>query len=1095
MANADRVGTAFVQLQFEFNESQVRRQAQTAADAVQRQLEQTLRGGQGRLTTAAAALGERSGDSFARGLVQRAGAGIKELNTQFQGISSKVSAPIAAGFLGIAGAAGVLVKQGSDAARVLQNLEQGLKAIFGELEGGAPRTEKFISELRELAKASGQSFDALGSAGKGLIATGLSAERTTEILTAFSKAAALSGASTQQFELALFGLSQVQAKGRLSSEELRRQIAENLPGAISVTEVYKQLAEQLDITTSEVIKLQEAGKITADQGIQAILDAINEAPGITQAFEARLQTLDGQLGVLRETLNEVLQLGFRPFVEALAKGFAEIQKSSAFADIQKELSQFSKIIGEELVKAVQVLLPVIPDLVKTFTELTEAVAPLLPEIAEVIRIILELSLPIINLAADILNLILNGLGPLSTIIRELVAGAVFGGLLSLLGKASGALRVIGPLGNAVSRIFGTMSETLTKLAPAVQAVTTAIGLIQEAIEAVLSPLESFINMISKIPGVNIVTGAIKTVTNAAVSAGKAVLGFGADLIGMGDDADKASRPVTKLFSLFGKFRPETQSMFGWVQTIKDGAKEAGKLGDRLSTLADRFKEVNSARDALKDSQEAVADAQDEYNKLLQRGRVDLDAVARAQERYNDTLDRTAEAQERAAEAHDRVGEAIEKEKEALDELREAQTPATAEELAEADDNVTRAKIEAVRATRALFKAQKALNGEEEVGINLAGMSIDQIRTTVAGIRASAAAKRATAKEEGKSEQELAEDVILADIGVRDANRDVTEAEEERQRVQDKGTDKDPEVIASMGAVAQASSNTAAAKRDEAKAIGEVAAAKRDEVAVSGELAALQQGDPQFDEDLADARERIARAKEDEVTAQKDLNAAIAAALFNQQEINRLKIAELALNKDLILQNPAVLNEFVGSFGNLADFVPEGGGLFANIQRAAVMARFSDPAFIRQIATELLTTPGSTLREVLKRLGIPGLMAGGLVTSPMLANIGEFGRAEAVLPLTHPGNFFKTWNASMPYMHPQIKDAFTPTLPKVGTGKQAVSVKPTRSDALLNEILLALQDSNGRATIEAPITVNPAPGMNERMLARQISRKLKRDLRR
>lgn len=1138
---SDVVGQAFVQLEFQFNPAQVSRQAQQTADKIQNELNAKLRGGQGRLNSAGTALGQGIGDSFRSGLLDRASAGFSELHKRFESFGkafTPISAGVAGGFAAIIGSAALLSKVGVDAASDLQNLEQSLKAIFGELDGGTEKTDAFIASLRALAKASGQSFNQLGQTGRTLIATGLSAERTTEILTDFSKAAALSGASTRQFELALLGLTQVQAKGRLSSEELRRQIAENLPGAISVTKVYEQLAKQLGLTTKEVIKLQEAGGITADQGIQAILDAINATEGISRAFEARLQTLSGQLGVLRETFNEVVQLGFKPFVSALAQGFAEIRQDAAFGEIQAELEDFSNVMGEVVVDAIKELLPIIPGLVKTFTELAESIAPLVVDIANITRSMLQLVLPVINLAADIIDLILNGLGPFSTIIRQIVAGAVLGGLISLLGKAVGIFRIFGPIANVVSRIFQKLADAAKVLAPIVGIITSAVGLLQNLIEDILGPLGRLLDFLNLSLGpFKAVAGAIGDVAGAAFDGVKGFFGFNNEARKTPAILNESLNPLNSLNTLFSQTIQRINAARGVLGlfrgTLSNISGVLGKTGDffdnfvsahgteilatSLTKLTAKFDGLSDASASLKDAQKGVADAQKKLNELLQEGRFDLEAIANAEERVigaseevADALERVAEATQGIADANQAladsqqdVADAIQDEADAVVALEEARQPATVSELSEAEDALTRARIAQAQATRELNKADEELDATETERVNLAGLSLDQIRTTIAGIRASAAAKRATQKDEeedAKSAEELQEEQILRELDVRDAIRTVEDAEADLIALKKKGGPTDEDVISRQEDLAQASRDVEAAKRDEiaatrdiegakrdeAKAIRDVESAKRGEIAAQIELNALRLGDPDFDERIAKARERITEAKQREIEAQRTLNEAIAEVTGNEERIVALKLEQLRLNRELILQTPDLTREFVASFGNLDQFL-----------QGPLNPRFFEPAFIRQVAERLLNTPGSSLRDILKQLGVPGLMAGGVVTSPTLAHIGEFARPEAVMPLTHPGNFFKTWQESMPFMHPKIRDAFMPTIPKISSGssRQATTVKPSRSDLLLSEILLALQDSAGRATIEAPITVNPGPGMDERLLARQIARKLRREIKR
>ncbi len=129
------------------------------------------------------------------------------------------------------------------------------------------------------------------------------------------------GASSEEVAGALTAISQIKAKGRVQSEELL-QLAER---GVSTELVITSLGKALGKTNDQVRALMQAGKITADQGIAAIGEAIKIKTGEKEFGEAGSKfaatTLTGMTNVFKAKGAAVmLQLGAairKPLGEAL----------------------------------------------------------------------------------------------------------------------------------------------------------------------------------------------------------------------------------------------------------------------------------------------------------------------------------------------------------------------------------------------------------------------------------------------------------------------------------------------------------------------------------------------------------------------------------------------------------------------------------------------------------------------------------------------------------------------------------------------------------------------------------------------------------
>jgi len=85
--------------------------------------------------------------------------------------------------------------------------------------------------------------------------SGLSLRETQEIFDNVGVASRSLGLSKDRIDLVMLALTQMASKGKVSSEELRRQLAESLPGAFEIA------AKSMGVTTAELNKMLQAGTV------------------------------------------------------------------------------------------------------------------------------------------------------------------------------------------------------------------------------------------------------------------------------------------------------------------------------------------------------------------------------------------------------------------------------------------------------------------------------------------------------------------------------------------------------------------------------------------------------------------------------------------------------------------------------------------------------------------------------------------------------------------------------------------------------------------------------------------------------------------
>lgn len=128
----------------------------------------------------------------------------------------------------------------------------------------------------------GKAYADLTAATKGTRAEG---EATRAVFEAVAGAMSVAGKSADDTQGALLALSQMASKGVVAMEELRGQLGERLPGALNA------VANGFGITTAELIKLVEAGQVTAEQLFPALASGLDKLYGSTSAAGKQAETL------------------------------------------------------------------------------------------------------------------------------------------------------------------------------------------------------------------------------------------------------------------------------------------------------------------------------------------------------------------------------------------------------------------------------------------------------------------------------------------------------------------------------------------------------------------------------------------------------------------------------------------------------------------------------------------------------------------------------------------------------------------------------------------------------------------------------------
>jgi len=184
--------------------------------------------------------------------------------------------------VGAGAAVGGFIKGSIDQAVELETITRKLQNTLGQQ--GANGALNFTNQLsRDL----GLNFKTLADSFAGFTAAASAANVPIEtqkgLFAAVSKAGQALGLSNDAVQGSFLALQQVASKGTVQMEELRGQLGERLPIALTAT------AKGLGISQQELIKLVESGKLTAAQFFPALAKGLNDLTAGAGGLETSAQ--------------------------------------------------------------------------------------------------------------------------------------------------------------------------------------------------------------------------------------------------------------------------------------------------------------------------------------------------------------------------------------------------------------------------------------------------------------------------------------------------------------------------------------------------------------------------------------------------------------------------------------------------------------------------------------------------------------------------------------------------------------------------------------------------------------------------------------
>ncbi len=238
---------------------------------------------------------------------------------------------VAAG-LGIATTIGGIISMLKDAATESVNLAvrfQSLQAGFTAVSGGALAAARDLAFVRTESTRMGteffttaKSFRDFSAATRG---TALEGEKTRQIFQTLTETSRVLGLSAAESHRLFVAFEQIMSKGKVSAEELRRQLGNVLPGAFEVA------ARSIGKTTSELDEMLRAGKLLSEDFLPKFVAQLQRefGGGVEQAMTsaaASFQRLGNEIQALGIEIGNSLLKALQPITDFVAENLRELRR-------------------------------------------------------------------------------------------------------------------------------------------------------------------------------------------------------------------------------------------------------------------------------------------------------------------------------------------------------------------------------------------------------------------------------------------------------------------------------------------------------------------------------------------------------------------------------------------------------------------------------------------------------------------------------------------------------------------------------------------------------------------------------------------------
>lgn len=433
------------------------------------------------------------------------------------------------------------------------------KVAFTNLLGSGDEAQAMLDRLYKIAAKTPFEFPQLTRSTQQLLGFGMAAKDAIPTMTAVGDAVAASGGGAEQIARVTRAFGQMQAKGKISSEELNQMAESGVPAL-------KILQEQLGLTGQQLSKKLRGGAVSADKGIAALVTGMNKRYG--GMAEAQSKTFNGMLSTLKDNASQLLGKVFQPLftflrdkvLPAVNRITEGVQKWVEAGGIQHVVAALSAGFSG-----------------KTASE-TAGFGGALGVLVKIGRVVGTIFRAVSQYVAQFLDALKPAQPFLQNVLIPLLTGLAKG----VLGSVIGAFKLIIPVVRIFATVLGWIGRQAEPLSPWIERIGIVIGFIASG------PILKAIGLVGRLGGV------FKVISFAAKIAAGPIRLFGAAFAKIGGIIGRVAPAVANAIAgMWPKIKAATSRILsgfldfgkGIVKSIVNGIKSApGALLDAIRSM-------------------------------------------------------------------------------------------------------------------------------------------------------------------------------------------------------------------------------------------------------------------------------------------------------------------------------------------------------------------------------------------------------------------------------------------------------------------------------------------------------------------------------
>jgi tape measure domain-containing protein len=211
--------------------------------------------------------------------------------------------------------------------KTASTMEQA-QIAFTTMLGSGQKAQDFLKQLQAFAAATPFEFKDLTMTSQQLLAMGFAAKDVVPTLTAIGDAVAGLGGGKDKIEQVTLAIGQMQAKGKIQSDELLQLTEAGIPAL-------KILADKYGVTTAQMQDMVTKGKVLSSDAIPKLVDGLEHGTKSTSSFggmmEAQSHTMAGLWSTLQDTVSMAAANVMKPLLPIIEKALPKLIDLSAKA--------------------------------------------------------------------------------------------------------------------------------------------------------------------------------------------------------------------------------------------------------------------------------------------------------------------------------------------------------------------------------------------------------------------------------------------------------------------------------------------------------------------------------------------------------------------------------------------------------------------------------------------------------------------------------------------------------------------------------------------------------------------------------------------